>query len=416
MKIAYICQHTQTDILFPLASSTRLSCEWRIGVIQALVQLGHDVEVCGALEVTQKQILQAMRTDISMARKLLSDVDNYKFYDKVKFNENSYPSADVLLVEGGATNSFHTRKFNGDSITVQKYTFEAVCRHKGRVFWFCPEPKYSFRFGDLALPTGNAKPETDLRRLLYSSKKFLQDKTFIWMMTDHNKEEFRKRSTIPNDFPLESIVFTPYSLGEPEICAPVMPLKKVQDLEWDVVYIGHLASEEEKKRREQLTRILSGADRYGIRAAIFGNNEEGFPIPGVKFFPKTANMGAARDILNKSLLTPLVIRGDFVQTQHESNRQVQAAQCGCAPIWPKEVGWMYGNNQVDNIKDIAGIVSAYALTPAYRTGEVNKYRASARRYIDWLPGVLEMRGAAIADQWHKDLAPFVVKEDSPTLL
>lgn len=420
MKIAYVPLHTQADIFFPMASATRLSAEWRIGVIQALVQLGHEVEVCAKIPKEQKFYLDIIKSGESgCIPGSLSEaqmIEDYGFYKDVEFNETGYPvGTDILLIEGGSTNSFHTRKLGNRDITIQEYAFEAICRHKGRVFWFCPEPDYAFRFGDLALPTGKAAPATDLRRLLYSSKKFLEDKKFIWLMTDHKPDMFLRHSNIPNDFPLESIAFAPYSLGEPEICAPAMDILPIDKLEWDVVYIGHLNGSKEKKRREQLTRMLSGASSHGIRAATFGNIEEGWSIPGVKHFPKTANMGEARGILNRSLFTPLAIRHDFVQTQHESNRQAQAAQCGCIPIWPLEVEWMGGYqflecNHMEDLFEIKGLMDSED-----REMYIEKYRKSIPKYIDWLPKILEMPGAAVEDKWHKDLEPFA-PEDVPTLL
>lgn len=415
MKISYIPMHTQADIFFPLASVTRLSAEWRIGVIQTLVQLGHEVEVCGRVEKLQRTVLTLIQEgNFEEAMQILPDAGDYAFYTQVKFNEDGYPTdPDIILVEGGTTNSFHTRKLGDQVLPIQQYAYEAISRHKGRVFWFCPEPNYAFRFNDLNLPTGNAAPATDLRRLLHSSGRFVRDKQFVWLTTDHNTEEFIKRSGIPKD---SVTFFAPYSLAVPELCAPTLPIKPIEELEWDVVYIGHLAGAAEQKRRDQLSRILSGAKTFGIRAATYGDRDEGWEIPGVQHFPRTANMGEARGILNKSMFTPLVIRHDFIQTQHESNRQSQAVQCGCLPIWPEEVKWMGILNKVNNPTELFGLIAGMKVVPGFRESRIENARKLLPRFNEWLPELLKLEGMPIEDVWKKDLEPFTEESSQISML
>lgn len=103
MKIGFARYSQACDIDFYSASSRLLGCELRVGLLEALVQLGHEVVLLSIVPEKQRWLLEKKEHPIY----------NYSWLKNVKYEPEEIPDdLDLFIVENSTTNAF----YGGDNL------------------------------------------------------------------------------------------------------------------------------------------------------------------------------------------------------------------------------------------------------------------------------------------------------------
>lgn len=399
------------DLLFDGASVSKLGTKFRLSMLQEMVALGHDVTVFAYVDIDQYKTLEGLGYN---TRNIQGD---YSFYNHITFEFLDLPrdSYDILFIEGGAQNVIFTRRVAWGKVSSQWFVYESICRHKGRVFWYFPEPIYGLRWEALEKPTDKPhKNRMNFREIWNSSSRFLKDKRFILLAPVNNFTELRKISQIPFHYPDEGLIYFPHRLSAPEICYPELPPLPQEELHFDLAYVGHLNGGEESYRRRILMNLLRGAEQSDLRIGIFGDNDSAQRmLPHDSrlrrcFYPRTSSQKEANEILHHSLTALFIQRRDFIRTGHEPTRHLQAAQCGALNLWHHESPWMekYAPEmQVEDFGDIAMRIGDLRADDIVRLQILEGQRKRIGHYRHQLEAALALPGVAVEDVWQKELPP-----------
>lgn len=325
MKIGYVRMNMPLDLDFFKASPTALGTELRLGIIDAMVQQGHEVTILSPVKKSHLHILKGEKT---------KEFD-YSCFKKVKYDHTGYPKQDVLFIEKSVPNTMFRYKVNGKDIPFVWRTFQLINKHKGHVVYFQEEAAgQSFPFAVQHQELGKGRSEWNLR-VMGKKVDFWKDKT--WTILTHYKHHKKWIKSInENRFCYNKYIRT-HGLKSKQI--PVcysakfdrrfLPKKNPQ---YKLLYIGN---DRDKNRKMKMYKFYDG---HKFRSNVFGK----WKPENVKMFETTDFMGfcspgLVTETYNNSYATVQIADREYEEYGLTTNRIVQVIRGGSICFCDKDI-------------------------------------------------------------------------------
>ena len=251
MRIGFMRLSMNLELDYSQSSGKILGTELRLGVLEALLQLGHRIVILNELKPVSQAILKGPK-----------DYWDYSIFSKIKYSPIKIPkNLDLLFIECSSANVL----FGGKTLARVK---EVLCNYSGKVVYYqhsdalCSLPLGAMYDGEGTNfePTENISYKNYFKGMNFKDKK--------WILLTHAIPELIS-NRIPNNRYRYSLFDKriPLKLGYSSNFDRPKSYSPIRERPFRLIYIGHEKSSVRLKRMKE----LYGEDK--CRKVLFGNWE-----------------------------------------------------------------------------------------------------------------------------------------------
>lgn len=392
MNIAFCRFNQASDLDFYIGSVSSRNTDQRVGVLHALLELGHDVTVVSYVTNKHRHVFNGESKgnfNYSWARGLKYDIHA----DISKF--------DLLLVETAAGNSMYTFK-DDDSREDISYVghFANVLRKAQGVpilIWHHGDQGLSFPFGRLSCLTDNITEE-ELANLSPYNYRHLFKGIDIWDGYEytvwHQSADTQKFMDVYSVNYCRPEVHIDRAIGSVTGKCPIidieLPIRKRSELRYDLVYVGEAKPKRvDKIRKFYDTRYATSMIVGSKWDTVDWKNKTTRYIPG-----RDKVHGIVQEHYNKGIACVLCLDSPLHDVSMTTTRHVQAAMSGAVLLADGSLPHVerhVGSDQyaVHTIEDVLQQLE-YLEDDDYRIDSVNFQRASIPTWTDVMVPILDV--------------------------
>lgn len=403
MKIAF-CRFNQfVDLDYALGSVASRNTDQRVGVLHALVVLGHEVTIVSPVHPKHMHVFNG---------DCVGEFD-YTWASALKYDLNADMSKfDLMIVETASGNTMfsYTDKVTKESVSFVKNTAEIFRRAKGLpvVIWQIDGPALAFPFARLSCLTQNITEEelaalskNNYRHLFRDIDVFDGFEYTVWHQ-GYNSRVFMdvfsnvyKRPEVHIDRVISTVT------GKCPIIDIEYPITPNNDLMYDLVYVG-------AAKPERLDKIRKYYDTPHLLSKIVGTGWD-----KIDWTNKSTAIMPGRDkvhgVVQSHYRTGLACVICFDRYLHEvsmtTTRHIQAMMSGCVvlvdgslPDAKRHSGSL--KYAVNTIEDVLQHLEWLDTDESYRRSVIDFQRASIPYWTDVMVPVLNVgSGKEKGDEW-----------------
>lgn len=390
MKIAFARYNQNTDLDYAIASVASRNTEERLGVLEALVELGHDVTIVSFVSGKHRHVLKGESLgeyDNSWMSALKWDM----FADMQQF--------DLFIVETASANTMYSYKYEGETIGYIEHFSDLLHDACGVpiCIFHVGQQELAFPFGRLNCLRGEQDAEYVKTLSPRNYRRIFQD-VDVWDGYDYtlwckaaSAKEFVKSFSGTYGRPEVCIKCVSSGIGYSDRYDLALPPRNVHTAEYDLVYVGRA------DRQERIDKVRMYYDHPSFLSLIVGKNwnkqvwkHNGVDAPGQSKYHGDVHTHYAR-----GLACVLVLDKEMMRCGMATTRHIQSIRSGCITMVDKDIfrgeRWVGGEEfVVDNPDDVIEVLDAYCDTQGHLE-EANEYqRQCLRPWTDVVPRVLDV--------------------------
>jgi len=314
MKIGYARYSQSFHLDFLKASAKMLGTELRLGILEALLDLGHQVYILSQIPRNHLHILDGS-----------GEIYNYSKFKNIKYSPEEIPNLDLLIIEASTTNI----KFGGEAILrikdiLSKYSgMVAFYHHSDKISGFPLGAIYNGEATGFKLPKGVKEPNY---KTLFRDVDFKDKEWILWTHADpQNLISRMSGDRFRYDLFDKSFSFL---LGYSPIFDTPKRIRQFSKRQYDLVYIGRQKTPYRTRRLIE----LYGDDK--CKRLLYGFWQD----PPIEFEYKgfISGHGNMYDLYGDSVAS--IVTGDsfFLETGLMTTRVIQSIRAGCITFIDKE--------------------------------------------------------------------------------
>jgi len=331
MKILYCSAWANIELDFLEGSTLMLCTDLRLPIIEALIDMGHEVSMNPYAKLKLPSPAQSSLLD---GEKLEF---NYDFLNKIA-PFTKLEDYDLLFVEGASSNTAMTSGWPDLAKLLDNYNGNVLFYQHGDLHYL------SFPFGE-AMNSTESTSAMHLKNIL-SHKTVMGKKWAIYTHASETQEMAKLANTVKCQYEDAEvpIVFTPigYSKNFDRQQKP-----KRTPCKYDLLYIGNQKSD--NNREKKLFKFLSNT---GLNVAVIGNWTHKGMVEGINFLGRLGGHGEIYDFYNDALATIQIGDKGFQQIGMQTTRITQAIMSGTVLFADSEIKgtekYILPNNIVDS--------------------------------------------------------------------
>lgn len=388
MKIAFCRYNQNTDLDYGIGSVGTRNTDQRVGVLEALVELGHEVTIVSSVSARHQHALRgesAGKFDNSWMTALRYDLDA------------DIQSYDLLLVETASTNTMFSFTKDGKETRHIGHFANVLREAKGVpvLIWHHGNRDLSFPFSRLSCMLDGMSPE-ELAKLSPHNYRNLFRNIDIWTGYDYtvwhqsaDDERFKQVFGFQYNRPEVSISkFIGTVTGRSLRYDHEYPVKHVGNTDFDLVYVGRAGT------NHRIERVKNFYDDPWLDSLIVGWGwdkqtwQNSVTTPG-----QSQYHGDVQDHYRRGLACVCVLDNELAQVGMTTTRHVQSIMSGCITFADSEVFQaerLVGDSEfvVSSADDVVEILATIADKPKTRQDIVNFQRKNIPLWVDIMPKVL----------------------------
>lgn len=330
MKIGFLRSGQSFDIDFYNGSANALGTDLRVPIMEACVELGHEIYILGMIPKKQQWLLEKPE---------LHPHHDYRWFSSVIYTPKTIPQLDLLIIECSTTNAFYGESNLKRLIEVLGKTYNTTC--------------VVYQHGDasreIAVPLGDFYFPAEKKSLIaqWSREAKLEEngnRFVLWTHALHPElvQQSDSNRTAYNHF-VEKALFVPMSYS-PNFDRPLTAKPRSVD----IIYIGR---EKTTKRTDNLIR-LAGREDCCTRQ-LYGKWDH--PPEGWDYKGFVAGHGRVYEILPQARASICVADPWFYKTGTLTTRVTQTIRSGALLLMDSswsEAGLKVAEKLVANHADV----------------------------------------------------------------
>lgn len=392
MRIAFARFNQNTDLDYAVASVASRNTEERVGVLEALVEHGHEVTIVSFIAEKHRHALKGESEgpfDNSWMTALRWTM---------KPNMQRY---DLLIVETAAGNSMYQYHYKGESVSYIQHFADILRRTQGGP----PILIFHVGMGGLAFPFARLSCLFDEQDEAYNAtlsplnyRNIFKDLDiwdgFEWTLWSKAYSsqlfvEAFKNFYGRKELKLSRYVNTPIGYSERyDFC---LPPRIPEESEYDLVYVGRA---DNPWRKERIHHFYD-SEEYNALLVGKGWDKESWRNGNIDAPGQSKYHGDVQDHYRRGLACILCLDPELAQSGMCTTRHIQSIRSGCVTMVDKYIRggeeWVGGEDfQVSSQDDVVRALDEYCSTKK-RLAEANEFQKS--KLVQWfeiIPYVLDV--------------------------
>lgn len=401
MKIGYIRQNQPVELDFWNASASNLGTELRNGILEAFLQLGHEVTIYSPISKKHLHVLNGEGEGF-----------DYELFKNLKYDPDGLPSdLDLLFIEAASTASIYT--YNATDKKAKPYmerTFEVVGAHTGRtVVYQHGNYLLGFPFGEVGKPT-DGLADNNIKVIIQKANVFTNGKTWeIWHHATDNEAFLTQMGRVQR-------LSYDKAVKEMGVVSRYIPMAYSQNFDilspppknpkYDLIYVG---SSRDANRQKKLAAFYANLDWYDLKVKVIGDWSEvcGFATPwnkhnfvpqehmGIEFAGRIGGHGEVYSFYDEALATVQITDSQFEKEGMITTRVIQAIRSGVVLFSDRAIPGMADYVGEDMLFDswkneefVQRLLEIKRMPYEERCALVESQRARLKRWVDVLPEAL----------------------------
>jgi len=392
MRIAFARYNQNTDLDYALASVASRNTEERLGILEAMVELGHDVTIVSWVSKKHRHVFKGEskgRFDNGWMTSLVWDMNA------------DMQSFDLFFVETASANTMFSFGWDGERVGYVEHFAELLYETVGvpvLVYHHGPA-ELAFPFDRMRCMLMNPLTDEELAKLSPHNYRNIFHGMDIWgdyeytvwhkaYTTGHFLRDGAMKHSYARPELADKLKFVATDIGYSPRYDTVMPARDPASAEFDLVYVGRA------NKRERIAKIHKYYDNPNYTSLLVGKGwdeelwEHYVTAPG-----QSKYHGDVQEHYGRGLACVQTLDKDLAVSGMATTRHIQSIHSGCITMVDSDISggdrWVGGEDfVVSSPADVVDVLEFYCDTHEHLR-EANDYQRSClKRWVDVVPHAL----------------------------
>lgn len=388
MKIAYCRFNQNTDLDFTIASTASRNTEERIGVLEAMVELGHDVTIVSFVSASHMHVFKGECAT--------TQFDN-TWMKKLRYNlDPDMQQFDMMIVETSTTNTMFGYGSGANHTSFIQHFADLLKKSKGL-------PIMIFHVGmqNLSLPLYRMTMDPNISdeerdalspinyRNIFKDINIWDYDWHLWSKA-YSKKAFMKafsKTYGRKDYHISSHVNTPIGYSK-RYDKAIRPRRSKP--EYDLVYVGRC---DNLWRRQRIHTMYDDSRYKSLLVGKGWDNEQWLNAASITTPGQTKNHGDVQSHYKKGIGCVLCLDPELADAGMSTTRHIQSIRSGCVTMADHKIlgadKWVGSEYLVSSADDVYEILQACEQSQDFYVDSVEYQRSLLVQWIDIIPEVVK---------------------------
>lgn len=393
MRIAFVRYNQNTDLDYAIASVASRNTEERLGILEAMVALGHEVTIVSWVSEKHRHVLKG---------KSLGKFDN-SWMRALRWDMNAdIQSFDMLFIETASANTMFSFSWDGETVGYVEHVADLLSEAEGipiMIYHHGPAV-LAFPFPRLSCVLTDPISDKELKKLSPRNYRRIFRDIDIWNNYDYTiwHKAYTSKSFLA-DGAMRGCYGRPELRGKLKFVATdigysprydiILPSRNPKHAEYDLVYVGAAGT------RERIDKIRHYYDNPNYTSLLVGKGwdtmqwGDGVTAPG-----RSKYHGDVQDHYQRGLACVLALDKDLALSGTATTRHIQSIHSGCVTMADASINggkrWVGDEFVVSDADDVFNILMDCCENGA-KLREVNAYQKGLlHRWEEIVPRALNV--------------------------